>query len=331
MGDNTSHARARPRVLLSRRWSAPVEALLAQDYELMRNADDRPMNAAAMRQALRKADAFCPTVTDRVDADVLGASSCRARILANYGVGYEHIDLAAARRAGIVVTNTPDVLTDCTADLALALILAASRGVARGDRSIRAGGWTGWSPAAIYGNRVSGKTLGVVGFGRIGQAVAQRARHGFRMQVLVYTPRPPSAQQARSLGVEICTDLDALLAGSDFVSLHCPVMPETVNMIGPQQLERMRPGAILVNTARGALVDEKALVDALRRGRIAGAGLDVYAREPKVPRALREMEQVVLLPHLGSATVETRKAMGLRVKRNLDCFFAGEEPPDRVA
>ena len=323
--------RDRPRVLLSRRWPAPVEALLAQDYELMRNADDRPMNAAAMRQALRKADAFCPTVTDRVDADVLGASSCRARILANYGVGYEHIDLAAARRAGIVVTNTPDVLTDCTADLALALILAASRGVARGDHSIRAGKWTGWSPAAIYGNRVSGKTLGVVGFGRIGQAVAQRAWHGFRMKVLVYTPRPPSAQQARSLGVEICADLDALLAGSDFVSLHCPVMPETVNMIGPQQLERMRPGAILVNTARGALVDEKALVDALRRGRIAGAGLDVYAREPRVPRALREMEQVVLLPHLGSATVETRKAMGLRVKRNLDCFFAGEEPPDRVA
>ena len=322
---------SRPRVVLSRRWPARVESLLAEDYEVRRNAPDQPMSAAAMRRALRESDAFCPTVTDHVDSGVLEVSARRARILANYGVGFEHIDLAAARRAGIVVTNTPDVLTDCTADLTLALILAASRGVARGDRLVRAGGWDGWSPVSISGNRVSGRALGLVGFGRIGQAVARRARCGFGMRVLVYTPRPPDDERARSMGVEICGGLDELLGRSDIVSLHCPVTPETVNMIGEAQFARIRRGAFLINTARGALVDENALVEALRSGRLAGAGLDVYAREPEVPEALRQLEQVVLLPHLGSATVETREAMGLRVKKNLDFFFAGEEPPDRVA
>ncbi len=323
--------RARPRVVLSRRWPALAESLLAEGYEVMPNAPDQPMTAADMREALRTSDAFCPTVTDQVDAGVLAVSARRARIIANYGAGFEHIDLAAARQAGLVVTNTPDVLTDCTADLTLALILATARGLARGDRLVRAGDWAGWSPASIYGNRVSGKALGLVGFGRIGRAVAHRARRGFGMQVLVCTPRPPDAQQARSLGVEICADLDELLGRSDFVSLHCPVTPETVGLIGRAQLARMRRGAILINTARGALVDENALVEALRSGPLAGAGLDVYAREPELPEALRKMDQVVLLPHLGSATSETREAMGLRVKKNLDCFFAGEEPPDRVA
>ncbi len=320
-----------PRILLSRRWSARVESLLEEDYAVTRNVSDQPMSAAAMRQALRQADAFCPTVTDQVDASVLGAPSCRVRILANYGVGFEHIDLEAARRAGIVVTNTPDVLTDCTADLALGLILTTARGLARGDRLVRAGDWTGWSPASIYGNRVSGKVLGLVGFGRIGRAVAQRAHQGLGMRVLVYTRRLPRDEQSQSLGVEVCSDLDELLGRSDVVSLHCPVTPETVKMIGEAQLARMRRGAILINTARGALVDEDALAHALRCGQLAGAGLDVYSREPEVPEALKQMDQVVLLPHLGSATVETREAMGLRVKKNLDCFFAGEEPPDRVA
>ena len=318
-------------IVLSRRWPARIEALLAKDYELLRNESDRPMSAAAMRDALCRADAFCPTVTDPVGSRVLAVSSPRARILANYGAGFEHIDLAAARRAGMVVTNTPDVLTDCTADLTLALILAAARGLVHGDRRVREGGWHGWSPASIFGNRVSGKTLGLVGFGRIGQAVARRARQGFGMRVLVSTPRPPAGEQARSLQIEVCASLDELLGRSDFVSLHCPAAPDTVSMIGQAQLARMRRGAILINTARGALVDEDALVDALRSGHLAGAGLDVYAREPEVPEALGVMDQVVLLPHLGSSTVETRDAMGLRVKQNLDCFFAGEEPPDRVA
>ncbi|MDE0679322.1 MAG: D-glycerate dehydrogenase [Gammaproteobacteria bacterium] len=322
---------SRPRILLSRRWPEQVEALLEEGYEVARNVPDRPMSAADMREALRTVDAFCPTVTDRVDAGVLGASSRKARIIANYGVGFEHIDLAAARRAGIVVTNTPDVLTDCTADLALALILSTARGVVRGDRLVRAGDWAGWSPASIYGNRVSGKALGLVGFGRIARAVARRAVHGFSMRVLVYTPRPPGDEQARSLGVEICASLDELLARSVVVSLHCPVTPETAGIIGRAQLARMRRGAILINTARGALVDENALTEALLSGRLAGAGLDVYAHEPEVPEALRQMDQVVLLPHLGSATVETREAMGMRVKKNLDRFFAGREPPDRVA
>ena len=322
---------AKKRVVLSRRWPKRIESLLEKDYEVWPNTHDQPMTAAAMRQTLRKADGFCPTVTDRLDSRVLRVPSPRTRILANFGVGFEHIDLNAARRAGIVVTNTPDVLTDCTADLAMALILATARGIVRGDRMLRAGDWPGWRPGHVPGVRVSGKTLGLVGFGRIGKAVAMRAGPGFGMRVRIFTPRPPDEQEARELGVEICSSLDELLESSDFVSLHCPVTPETAGMMGEPQFARMRAGAILINTARGALVDEYALVEALRAGRLGGAGLDVYAHEPVVPAALRAMDRVILLPHLGSATRETRHAMGLRVKENLDRFFAGEEPPDRVA
>ena len=321
----------RARIVLSRRWPGRIEALLEEDYEVWRNDKDQAMSAAAMRQALRRGDGFCPTVTDRMDAEVLRVPSPRTRILANFGVGFEHIDLDAARRSGIVVTNTPDVLTDCTADLTMALILAAARGVVSGDRMLRAGDWAGWRPTHIPGVRVSGKTLGLVGFGRIGRAVARRAGSGFGMRVRVLDPRPPADEEARDLGVEVCADLDDLLETSDFVSLHCPVTPDTEGMIGEPQFRRMRPGAILINTARGALVEERALAEALCSKRLAAAGLDVYAREPEVPAELREIGRVVLLPHLGSATRETREAMGMRVKENLDRFFAGEEPPDRVA
>ncbi|MCY3606254.1 MAG: D-glycerate dehydrogenase [Gammaproteobacteria bacterium] len=321
----------RARIVLSRRWPKRIEALLEEDYEVWRNDKDQAMSAAAMRQALRRGDGFCPTVTDRMDAEVLRVPSPRTRILANFGVGFEHIDLDAARRSGIVVTNTPDVLTDCTADLTMALILATARGVVSGDRMLRAGDWAGWRPTHIPGVRVSGKTLGLVGFGRIGRAVARRAGPGFGMRVRVLDTRPPADEEARDLGVEVCADLDDLLETSDFVSLHCPVTPKTEGMIGEPQFRRMRPGAILINTARGALVDERALAGALRSRRLAAAGLDVYAREPEVPAELREIGRVVLLPHLGSATRETREAMGMRVKENLDRFFAGEEPPDRVA
>ena len=322
---------SRARIVLSRRWPKRIELLLEEDYEVWRNDQDHPMSAAAMRQALRRADGFCPTVTDRMDSEVLRVPSPRTRILANFGVGFEHIDLDGARRLGIVVTNTPDVLTNCTADLAMALILATARGVVRGDRMLRAGDWAGWRPTHIPGVRVSGKTLGLVGFGRIGRAVARRAGSGFGMRVRVFDPRPPADKEACELGVEVCAGLDELLEASDFVSLHCPVTPRTEGMIAEPQFKRMRPGAILINTARGALVDERALAQALRSGRLAAAGLDVYAREPEVPAELKEIGRVVLLPHLGSATRETREAMGMRVKENLDCFFAGEEPPDRVA
>ena len=322
---------SRTRIVLSRRWPKRIEALLEEDYEVWRNDQDQPMSAAAMRQVLRRADGFCPTVTDRMDSNVLRVPSPRTRILANFGVGFEHIDLDAARRSGIVVTNTPDVLTDCTADLTMALLLAAARGVVDGDRMLRAGDWAGWRPTHIPGVRVSGKTLGLVGFGRIGRAVARRAGSGFGMRVRVLDPRPPADEEALELGVEVCAGLDDLLETSDFVSLHCPVTPNTEGMIGEPQFRRMRPGAILVNTARGALVDERALAEALRSGRLAAAGLDVYSREPSVPAELQEIGRIVLLPHLGSATRETREAMGMRVKENLDRFFAGEEPPDRVA
>ncbi len=321
----------RPVVLLTRRWPAAVEAALAARYELRVDAADRPLDADGLRAALRSADAVCPTVTDRLDAEVLDIDGLRARVLGNFGVGFNHIDLDAARRRGLVVTNTPDALTDCTADLALTLILMVARRAGEGERLLRAGDWHGWTPTQLLGARVSGKTLGLVGFGRIARAVAQRAHHGFGMRVLFHTPRPPAAAQSAAVGATACSSLEELLACADFVSLHCPGGAATRHLIDASRLALMRPSAFLINTARGEVVDEAALVTALEAGRLAGAGLDVYAQEPAVPAALRRLENVVLLPHLGSATAETRVAMGMRVVENLDAFFADRPPRDRVA
>jgi lactate dehydrogenase-like 2-hydroxyacid dehydrogenase len=251
-------------------------------------------------------------------------------MLANFGVGYNHIDLAAARAAGLVVTNTPGVLTDATADLTLALILAVARRIGEGERLVRAGRWSGWTPTQLLGRSVAGATLGIIGFGRIGQAVARRASHGFGMEVGFWTPRPPEPAVAAAAGARACESLEALLATSDFVSLHCPVSAETRGLINGTRLRQMRSSAFLINTARGEVVDEAALIAALRDGVIAGAGLDVYQGEPAIPDGLRELENVVLLPHLGSATREARLAMGLRALENLTAFFGGGALPDRV-
>jgi lactate dehydrogenase-like 2-hydroxyacid dehydrogenase len=294
------------------------------------------LTPAALTTALREADAVCPTVTDAVDAAVLDAAVSgdgppRARILANFGVGFNHIDLARARRAGIVVTNTPGVLTDCTADLTVMLMLMVARRAGEGERLVRAGGWHGWAPTQLLGTRVSGKTLGLVGFGRIARAVAARARHGFGMRILYYNPSAVPEAVTAPLGAAACDTLEALLEAADFVSLHCPGGAATHHLIDASRLARMGAHAVLVNTARGDVVDQSALVEVLAAGRIAGAGLDVYAGEPAVPDALKTMDNVVLLPHLGSASKETRVAMGMRVVANLEAFFAGREPPDRVA
>lgn len=321
----------RPVVLLTRRWPAAVEAALAARYDLRVNASDRPLDADALRAALCGADAVCPTVTDRLDAAVLDVADLRARALCNFGVGFNHIDLDAARRRGIVVTNTPDALTDCTADLALTLMLMVARRAGEGERLLRADAWTGWTPTQLLGTRVSGKTLGLVGFGRIARAVAHRAHHGFGMRVLFHTPRPPEPALCATLGATPCASLEDLLGVSDFVSLHCPGGAATRHLLDASRLALMRPEAFLINTARGEVVDEAALVAALEAGRLAGAGLDVYAAEPSVPAALRRLANVVLLPHLGSATTETRTAMGMRVVENLEAFFAGRAPRDRVA
>lgn len=319
---------ARPVVWVTRRLPAEVEAALAARYEIRGRSDDVPLSAAELQHAFAEADGVLCTVTDRVDAACFAAPGRRARIVANFGVGVNHIDLAAAAAAGVAVTNTPDVLTDDTADLAILLMLAVLRGASSGERELRAGRWTGWRPTHHLGQSLRGKTLGIVGLGRIGRAVAARATAGFGMRVMAWT-RGRSGEGVPA-GVTRVASLAALLAASDVVSLHCPATPETRRLIGAAQLAQMRPSAVLVNTARGDVVDEAALVAALEAGQIAGAGLDVYEREPLVPPGLLGREDVVLLPHLGSATVETRTAMGLRALANLDAFFAGATPPDRV-
>ncbi|MEO8227487.1 MAG: D-glycerate dehydrogenase [Gemmatimonadota bacterium] len=318
---------AKPVVVVTRRLPARVESELAAHFDARLNESDTPLSGAALRAAMRDADAMLCTVTDRIDAVVLAPGALRCRVLANFGVGFDHVDVTAARERGIVVTNTPDVLTEATADLTIALMLAVARRIGEGERLVRAGEWHGWAPTAMLGRMVSGATLGIIGYGRIGRAVAARAQHGFGMRVLFHTPHPP----ADTAGAEPCGSLEELLAASDFVSLHCRAMPETRHLIDRRHLGMMHPRAYLINTARGEIVDEAALADALRTRRIAGAALDVHAREPEVSAELLALENVVLLPHLGSATEETRVAMGLRALDNLRAFFAGGVPPDRVA
>ncbi|MGH7517942.1 MAG: 2-hydroxyacid dehydrogenase [Gemmatimonadales bacterium] len=321
----------RPVVVVTRRLPAAVEEAAAREFDARLNREDRPLAAAELQDALRSADGLLPTVTDKLTAEVLAADPLRTKIVANFGVGFNNIDVQAAKARGIAVSNTPDVLTDATADIAITLLLMVARRAGEGDRHVRAGAWTGWRPTHMLGRMVSGKTLGLIGMGRIARAVARRAHHGFGMRVLYTDPYPPPAEIAAELGAEARSSVDEVLAESDFVSLHCPATPETRHLMNAERLGRMKPGAYLVNSARGDVVDEAALVEALRGGRLAGAGLDVYEREPQVPTALLTMENVVLLPHLGSATEETRVAMGLRALENLRLFFSGAPLRDRVA
>jgi lactate dehydrogenase-like 2-hydroxyacid dehydrogenase len=321
----------RPHVLVTRRLPQVVEAKLTQLFDARLNSDDRPLDAGGLADALRSADGLLCTVTDRLTAEVLATQPRRARILANFGVGYNHIDIAAAKANGIVVTNTPDVLNDDTADIAMILLLAVARRIGEGERHVRAGAWTGWRPTHMLGTKVYGKALGIVGLGRIGRAVARRAHNGFGMRILFHEPMPVPEAEIAALGAERRDTLEELLADSDFVSLHTPALPETRHLINAERLAQMKPSAFLINTSRGDVVDEAALVEALRARTIAGAALDVYEREPKLTPGLCELENVVLLPHLGSATVETRVAMGERALENLIAFFRGEVPRDRVA
>jgi len=318
-----------PTVTVTRKLPAAVEAALTAEFDARLNPDDRPMDGAALRAAFAESDAVLPTVSDRIGANLFGPP-LRARLIANFGVGTDHIDIAAAASAGLIVTNTPGVLTDCTADLTMALMLAVMRRLGEAERELRAGAWTGWRPTHMLGTRVTGKTLGIVGFGRIGRAVARRAHHGFGMRILFHTPEAPSPEDCAAVGAERRNSLDGMLEECDVVSIHCPATPETRHLIDAGRLGRMKPGSFLVNTARGDIVDEAALVEAVRSGRPAGAGLDVYEREPAVEAGLLELGNVILLPHIGSASMETRTAMGMRALENLRAFFAGREPTDRV-
>jgi lactate dehydrogenase-like 2-hydroxyacid dehydrogenase len=321
---------ARPVVVVTRRLPEPVHEALTREFDARLNPDDRPLTADGLRDALRQADALLTTVTDKVTADVLSVDPRRARLVANFGVGFNNIDVEAAKARGVAVSNTPDVLTDATADLAMTLLLMVARRTGEGERHLRGGQWTGWRPTHMLGTHVTGKTLGMIGMGRIARAVAQRAHHGFGMRVIFHDPYPPSPELARSLGAEPRGSLEEVLREADFVSLHCPATPETRHLMNRDRLALMRPDAFLINTARGDVVDEAALVEALQSGRVAGAALDVFEKEPQVTQALVSMDNVVLLPHLGSATQETRVAMGMRAFENLKLFFAGQPLRDRV-
>jgi lactate dehydrogenase-like 2-hydroxyacid dehydrogenase len=314
-----------------RRLPAPVEATLLERYDVALNGTDETYPVERLVDAARDFDAIIPTVVDDVPAAVFDVPSRRVRIVANYGVGFDRIDLDAATRTGVIVTNTPGVLTEDTADLTMMLIIAAARRASEGERQLRAGQWQGWRPTHLLGTRVNGATLGIVGFGRIGAAVARRAHRGFGMRVLFVSPRDPDPAAVADANADRCDTLDELLRRSEFVSLHAPARADTRGMLDARRLAMMRPGAIVVNTARGDLIDEHALVDALRRGALGAAGLDVFEREPFVSEQLLALDNVVLLPHLGSATTASRIAMGERMLANLDAFFRGVPPPDRVA
>lgn len=315
---------------MTRRLPDSVEALLSSRYRVTLNSDDTRMSPDQLRDALCSADVLLCTLGDRLTRELLEVSGRRTRMLANFGAGVDHIDQSTARDLGLVVTNTPGVLTEDTADLAMMLILAAARRASEGEFELRRGAWTGWRPTHLLGRSVHGATLGIVGLGRIGEALARRAHHGFGMKVR-YLARANSTRAARPPGYAIPDDsLNSLLRASDFVSLHCPSTPETYHLIDAAALAEMKPTAFLINTARGEVVDASALAQALNAGTIAGSGLDVYEGEPAIHPALLSAPNVTLLPHIGSATIGSRTAMGMMCLENIDAFVTGREPPNQL-
>ncbi len=319
----------KPRVVVTRHLMPSVEARLAELFDVVLNAGDLPLTRAELIAAMRGADVLVPTVTDRIDAEMIAEAGDRLGLIANFGAGIEHIDLAAARARKIIVTNTPGVFTDDTADLTMMLILSVPRRIGEGCRLVRDGQWTGWAPSALLGRCIGGKRLGIVGMGRIGQAVAHRAR-AFGMDVVYHNRHRLPASIETMLGARYEADLDRLCAEADVLTLHCPAGPGTHHLISAARLAAMKPGAYLINTARGDLIDEEALVEALRSGHLGGAGLDVYAREPKVDPRLIALPNVITLPHLGSATVEGREHAGEKVIANIRFWMDGHRPPDQV-
>ncbi len=318
-----------PRLLVTRHLPAPVERHLRSIFDACINPQDVSLNHAQLARAMTSYEAICPTITDSFDAALFSTPGTRVRILANFGAGLDHIDLAAAERAGIVVTNTPDAVTDATAELAILLMLMAARRAGEGERELREGRWTGWRPTHLMGQSLAGKTLGLVGFGRIAQATAAYA-NSLQMRIRYFSRHRARAATEMALAATPAPSLEALAAEADILSLHVPGGNETRRLVDAWLLARMKPTAILINTSRGSVVDEGALAEALRTGQIAAAGLDVYEQEPKVNPTLLACPNAVLLPHLGSSTIEARTAMGRQAAANLEAFFAGEEPPNRV-
>lgn len=320
----------REKILVTRLWPQAVLNKMAETYDVTYDAGDRPLGPDALAQALREYDILCPTITDRINAQMLSSADCKVRLIANFGAGYEHIDLTSAKAAGITVTNTPDVLTRSTAELGILLMLMAARRAGEGERQLRAGNWPGWYPVHLMGRNLHGARLGMIGYGRIGQATAEMAKALWDMKIS-YHSRRPLPEGTDPVGATYVDSLAALLENVDVLSVQCPGGAATHHLLNAEMIRRLKPHAIVINTARGSVIDEAALAEALSTGRLAAAGLDVYEREPAVHPALLALENVVLLPHLGSATVETRTAMGLRALSNIDAFVAGREPTDRVA
>ncbi|MEO3414262.1 D-glycerate dehydrogenase [Roseovarius sp. CAU 1744] len=321
-----------PKILVTRRWPQETLNRVATLGDVTFRDPDTTMSHDEFMAAATEYDVIMPTVSDKIPAEFYPAAKGKVKILASYGVGYNHIDVDAARANNIAVTNTPDVLTDCTADLAMGLLLAAARRIGEGERETRAGQWEGWRPTHMIGKKVSGATLGIVGFGRIGQAMAKRAHFGFGMKIVfqdawdVPEDIKAAAGNATQLG-----SIQEVAAQSDFLSLHCPGGADTYKLINAEVFGAMKPGCVLVNSARGDVVDEDALFDALDKGTLTAAGLDVYMGEPALDPRFLKYENVVLAPHLGSATDGTRNAMGHRAIDNLEAFLAGEKPRDLVS
>ena len=321
----------KPKILVSRRWPEAVETAMKKKYDVTFNISDKPLSTNEFKEALSVYDAILPTVTDKISSDVFSVKNPRTKIFGNYGVGFSHIDIPAAKAAGITVSNTPDVLSDCTADITLTLMLMAARRAGEGEREVRSGNWEGWRPRHLIGTRITGKTLGIIGFGRIGREVAKRAHFGFGMKIIVQNRSKIENDILIRTNAHQVNNLDDLLEKSDFISLHCPGGDENHHLISTKQFKKMKNSAILVNTARGEVVDDTALISALETKQIAAVGLDVFNNEPNINPNLIKFDNAILLPHLGSATQETREAMGFRVLDNIADFFEGKIPRDKVA
>ena len=322
---------SKPKLFITRRWPTAVEEAAKKEFDVTLNDKDIPLNTEDMRNALKSYHAISPTVTDMLNSKAFDVENISCKILCNYGVGYSHIDLPSTQKLGICVTNTPDVLSDCTADIAMTLMLMAARRASEGERELRAEKWHGWRPTHMIGAKVTGKTLGIIGFGRIGQAMASRGHFGFGMKIKIYSRSKVSAELLKKYNAEQFSSVEALLNKSDFASLHCPGGANNRHLINASNLAEARPGLILINTARGEVVDEAALANALENNVIKAAGLDVFEGEPNINPVLMSTPNLVMLPHLGSATKETREEMGFRALENCKAFFQGETPLDKVA
>ncbi len=321
--------KSRPKIIVTRKLPDTIETRMMELFDVSLNLNDQPFGKAELIAAVKNCDVLVPTVTDRIDASILTEAGPRLKLIANFGTGVDHIDLKVARNQGMIVTNTPGVLTEDTADLTMALMLAVPRRLVEGEHLVRSGQWSGWSPTSMLGRRISKKRLGIIGMGRIGAAVARRAR-GFGVAIHYHNRHRVAAELERELEATYWESLDQMLSRMDIISVNCPHTPATYHLLSARRIKLLQPHAYIVNTSRGEVIDETALIRALTTGELAGAGLDVFENEPAVNPKLLKLSNVVLLPHMGSATVESRNDMGQKVIINIKAFSDGHAPPDRV-